>query len=82
MSEKENARYPGEGGIGEAYALMHKERREEVEQVLPMWNVKSLVGQIAAVENEIAPLKRQIDDLETERVALIERLRRIMGFDV
>lgn len=81
MSEKKDADYPGQGGIGEAYALMHKEQQKKVEPVLPMWNVRNLVKQIANVDREIAPLKRQIGKMETERTALIERLRRIMGFN-
>ena len=78
MSEDKDAKHPGQGGFGEAYAKMHKERREEVENIFPSWNVRNLVKQIAGMDKDIAPLKRQIEEIEKERSELIERLRRIM----
>lgn len=79
MSEDKDAKYPGQGGIGEAYANLHKERKEEIENIFPMWNVRDLVNSIACADREIAPLKRQIEEIEQKRSELITRLKRIMN---
>jgi len=78
MSEDKGAKFPGQGGWGEAYAKMHEERRKEVENIFPMWAVRDLINSIAEADREAAPLKRQIEEIEKEQTKLIKRLRRIM----
>lgn len=70
--------YMGQGGMGEAYANMHRERKEEIEKIFPMWNVRDLVRAIAEKDREMAPLRREIKEMEKEQSELIDRLRRIM----
>ena len=74
--------YMGQGGMGEAYANIHKDRRKEIKKIFPMWNVRDLVRAIADKDREMAPLKRQISEMEAEQSELIDRLRRIMIDDV
>ena len=74
----EDDEYMGQGGIGEAYANMHKERKKEIKRIFPMWNVRDLIRSIAAMDKEMAPLRREIEEKEKEQAELIERLRRIM----
>ena len=70
--------YMGQGSISEAYSNMHKERRKEIKKIFPMWNVRDLVRAIAEKDREMAPLRRQIREMEIEQSELIERVRRIM----
>ena len=74
----EDDEYMGQGGMGEAYANMHRERKEEIKKIFPMWNVRNLVRAIAKKDREMAPLRREIEEKEKEQSELIDRLRRIM----
>ena len=74
----EDDEYMGQGGMGEAYVNMQKERRKEIKKIFPMWNVRDLVRAIAAKDKEMAPLRRQLKEIEGEQSELIDRLRRIM----
>ena len=74
----EDDEYMGQGGMGEAYVNMQKERRKEIKKIFPMWNVRDLVRAIAAKDKEMAPLRLQLKEIEGEQSELIDRLRSIM----
>jgi len=76
MSEDKDAKYPGQGGMGEAYTNLHKEQRKENGTVVvSIGNVRRLVGQLSSKDREIATLNRERDILEQERAVLIERIK-------
>ncbi len=77
MSEDKDAKYPGQGGMGEAYAKLNKKDVKEA-NVSCTWNVRDLIMSISAKDREIAIQKRETARLQAECTELIERLRRIM----
>lgn len=82
MSEDKDAKYPGQGGIGEAYAKLNEDNRKDkmdAATVTSIGNVRRLIDKISAKDRAISSLTREREMLERERDGYIEQIKILLA---
>jgi hypothetical protein len=76
MSENKDAEYPGQGGIGEAYAKLNEEKKTSTTVVeVSICDAERLMQQLTTNHRKTLAVNKQRDELDVERAQIIERLR-------